>query len=126
MRGLHAQRPPHSQSKIIRCTRGSIFDVAVDFRKESVNFGNWYGVKLEAKSSQQIYIPKGFLHGYVTLSDNTEIIYACSNGYNQDSEIRIKFDDPHINIKWPNIVSNFIISEKDAQAKNFKDFDTPF
>ena len=126
LRGLHAQRPPHSQSKIVKCTRGSIFDVSIDFRKDSPNFGNWYGVKLTAKSSQQIYIPEGFLHGYVTLSDNTEIIYACSNSYNQDSEIIIKFDDPHINIRWPNLVSNFIISRKDTQAQNFNDFDSPF
>ena len=115
LRGLHFQNPPFAQAKLIRCLNGSIFDVAVDIRKESKNFGKVYSAFLEKNDSKQFYIPEGFAHGFLSLSDNTEITYKCSKSYSSDSESSIRYDDPVLNIEWP-IKDNLILSTKDREA----------
>ena len=126
VRGLHFQYPPFAQSKLVRCGRGRLFDVAVDIRRESSTYGEWVGEELSFQNSKQLYIPVGFLHGFVTLEPDTEIIYKCSNYYNLESDSNVRFDDPKIGIDWPVDTSKVILSEKDAAAPHFCDFKSPF
>ncbi len=94
LRGLHYQRPPHAQDKLVRCSRGAILDVAVDFREGSPHFGRWVSAELSAENGRQIFVPKGFLHGFLTLSDNTEVQYKCSDVYAPDCDGAVAWDDP--------------------------------
>ena len=126
VRGLHYQSPPHAQAKLVRCGRGRLFDVAVDIRKGSLTFGHWVGEELSFDNGKQLYIPAGFLHGFVTLEPNTEIIYKCSDFYAPDCDGAIRFDDPDLGIDWPLDLSNALLSTKDAAAPNFASFDSPF
>lgn len=116
LRGMHYQLPPAAQDKLVRVGRGSIFDVAVDIRPDSPTFGRWAGVVLSAKEWNQLFIPKGFAHGFVTLEDETEVLYKASAFYSPELERAVRFDDPAIGIDWPIDTSNLILSEKDRAA----------
>ena len=113
LRGLHYQAEPHGEVKLIRCTRGAIFDVVVDLRSESATCGQWYGVELTAENRKMLYIPKGCAHGYQTLLGETEVFYQVSAFYQPEAERGIRWDDPTFGIKWPEAVS--IVSEKDQR-----------
>jgi len=126
IRGLHFQSPPHAQDKLVRCGRGRLLDVAVDIRKGSPTFGDWIGVELSADNGKQLLVPKGFLHGFVTLEPNTEILYKCSDYYAPECDGAIRFDDPDIGIDWGIAPNKAVLSEKDAAAPLLKDFDSPF
>lgn len=112
LRGLHFQKPPFAQDKLIRCTRGEVFDVAVDLRKNSPTFGQWEGVILSEDNKKMFFIPKGFSHGFLVLSDIVDFQYKCSNFYNKESEGGLLWNDPDLKIDWPQM-ENLILSEKD-------------
>lgn len=126
VRGLHYQSPPHAQDKLVRCGRGSLLDVAVDIRKGSPTYGKWVSVMLSAENGKQLLIPKGFLHGFVTLEPDTEILYKCSDYYASECDGAIRFDDSDIGIDWGIPFDQAILSDKDAAAPPFKSFDSPF
>jgi dTDP-4-dehydrorhamnose 3,5-epimerase len=116
LRGMHYQLAPAAQDKLVRVSRGSIFDVAVDIRSDSTTFGRWAGAVLSAKEWNQLFVPAGFAHGFVTLEDDTEVLYKASAFYAPDLERAIRFDDPAIGIDWPIDTSQAILSEKDREA----------
>lgn len=126
IRGLHFQKPPFAQDKLIRCSRGRIFDVAVDIRIGSRTYGDWFADTLSEDNGKQMFIPKGFLHGFITLEQNTEVSYKCSEHFSPENEVSVRFDDRDIAIEWPVDASNVIISEKDRIAMPFKDLLSPF
>lgn len=124
LRGLHYQRPPHAQDKLVRCTRGAIFDVAVDFRAGSATFGKWVGVDLTAENGRQLLVPKGFLHGFVTRVADTEVQYKCTDVYAPDCDGGVRWDDPDIGIDWGVVAP--VLSAKDAVAPLLRDVVSPF
>lgn len=124
IRGLHFQTAPKSQSKLLRCTRGKILDVAVDIRRGSPNFGKWVAVELSAENKKMIYIPKGFAHGFLTLSEDVEVQYKVDEYYSPENDRSIVFNDPDIGIDWG--IRNPILSEKDLKAPFLKDSDANF
>lgn len=124
LRGLHYQRPPHAQDKLVRCTRGLIFDVAVDFRAGSPAFGQWFGIELSPGNGMQLLVPKGFLHGFVTRAPDTEVQYKCSDVYAPDCDGGVRWDDPAIGIDWG--VAAPVLSAKDAIAPLLADVVSPF
>ena len=126
LRGLHYQRPPHAQDKLVRCTRGAIWDVAVDIRKGSPAYGQWVGVELSAENGRQLLIPKGFLHGFVTLTDDVEVQYKCSDFYAPDCDGAVRWDDPEIGIDWRLNGAAPVLSDKDRAAPLLKDAARPF
>jgi dTDP-4-dehydrorhamnose 3,5-epimerase len=111
LRGLHFQRSPHEETKIVRCTRGAIFDVIVDLRLQSPTYAQWQGFDLTAQNRRAIYIPKGFAHGFQTLTDNAEIAYQISTSYVPESACGYRYDDTAFNITWPFAVT--VITERD-------------
>lgn len=121
IRGLHFQTE-NTQAKLVRVVRGAVFDVAVDLRTNSATFGRWYGVVLSAENKKQLFIPKGFAHGFLTLEDGTEFLYKCDDVYNSQAELTIAWDCPEIGIKWPLVSSNVIISEKDKNGISLSEF----
>ena len=123
IRGLHVQAPPHAQDKLIRCIRGSILDVVVDIRRGSDTFGHWLSIELTRENGRQIFVPKGFLHGFVTLQPNTEIAYKCSDYYSATAEISVRWDSVGIDWKMGNTP---VLSEKDSSAIAFSEFQSPF
>ena len=125
LRGLHFQRPPYAQSKLVRVVKGAVLDVAVDLRKESPTYGRWEAVELSEENKLMYWIPPGFAHGFLTLRDETVFTYKCTNVYNRESEGSILWNDPDIGIDWQ-IKDTPILSEKDKQAPHFRDFVTPF
>jgi dTDP-4-dehydrorhamnose 3,5-epimerase len=124
LRGLHFQRPPFSQAKLIRVVQGSVLDVAVDLRKESKTYGKHFSIELSAKNKKMFYIPTGFAHGFLTLENNTIFSYKCTNIYNKESEGSLLWNDKDLGIDWD--VENPILSEKDKSAENFDQFITSF
>ncbi len=122
--GLHFQRPPHAQDKLVRCTRGAIFDVAVDVRVGSPTYGRWVGVDLTPENGRQLLVPKGFLHGFVTRLPDTEVQYKCTDTYAPDCDGGIRWDDPTIGIDWG--VSDPVLSAKDQVAPLLADWVSPF
>ena len=126
VRGLHFQAPPHAQAKLVRCGRGSLLDVAVDIRKGSPTFGQWVAEELSFENGKQLLIPHGFLHGFLTLEPDTEIIYKCDDYYAPECDGAVRFDDPDLGIDWGIDPKQVILSEKDAVASLMKDFDSPF
>jgi len=120
IRGMHFQFPPHTETKLVRVISGKIYDVFIDLRKGSSDFGKWDSVVLSADNKKMIYIPKGFAHGFCTLTRNCEVMYKVDNYYDSDSEGVIRWNDPDLKIKWP--VNNPILSRKDSKAKSFKEF----
>lgn len=117
LRGLHYQLAPFAQGKLVRCVAGEVFDVAVDIRKDSATFGQWVGVVLSAENKRQLWIPEGFAHGFVTLSETAEFLYKTTNYYSPEHDRGVIWNDPTINIKWPEI-GEFLLSEKDQKQKS--------
>jgi dTDP-4-dehydrorhamnose 3,5-epimerase len=113
LRGLHYQRPPHAQSKLIRVVSGRVFDVAVDLRPDSPTNGRWVGAHLSAEDRRQMYIPAGCAHGFCVLSDHAEVVYLMSTEYAPEYESGIRWDDPAIGIKWP--IDRPVLSERDTK-----------
>lgn len=126
VRGLHFQRPPRAQAKLLRVVRGAIFDVAVDIRRGSPSFGRWVGLTVSSADWNQIFVPKGFAHGFMTLEPDTEVIYKVTDYYSPDHDRSVRFDDPEIGIDWPLPVSDLQISDKDRNAPRLRDVDTGF
>lgn len=126
LRGLHLQAPPHDQSKLVRCIRGSIFDVAVDVRKGSPTFGKWFGLELSAENKKMLYVPTGFAHGFLSLEDS-EMLYLCGNGaYDKASEGGVRWNDASVNIAWPTLDVAMIVNERDATWPDLSEATTPF
>lgn len=124
LRGLHCQTNPHCQTKLIRCTRGEIVDVIVDIRRGSPTYKKWIKVSLSAENKRQLFIPKGFLHGFVTISDDVEVQYKVDDYYSKECDRSVKFNDPEFGVDWG--IENPILSEKDKNAPLFKDSDCIF
>ncbi len=112
LRGLHFQREPHAQGKLVRVTKGSIWDVAIDLRADSTTYAQWFGLELSENNKVMFYIPAGFAHGFVALEDDTELQYKCTAEYNAASDGGIRWNDPRLAIQWP--IKEVLISPKDA------------
>ena len=119
LRGLHYQLNPMCQAKLLRCTRGKIFDVAVDIRKGSPQYGKGVGVELSAENKKQLFIPRGFAHGFITLTDDVEVQYKADNYYAPECDGNIRWDDPDIGVEWP--LKPVILSEKDSKSPLLKE-----
>lgn len=124
LRGLHFQKPPFAQGKLVRVIQGKVLDVAVDIRKGSPTYGKYHSVELDAKSKRMFYIPEGFAHGFLTLEEDTIFAYKCTNYYNKESEGSLLWCDETIGIDWN--VENPVLSDKDKISPPFKDFISPF
>jgi dTDP-4-dehydrorhamnose 3,5-epimerase len=116
LRGLHFQRPPHEQGKLVRVTAGVVFDVAVDIRRDSRTFGSWVGVELSAENHRQLWIPPELAHGFLVLSDSADFMYKTTDYYAPTAEGCIRWDDPNLAIAWPDIGMKPTLSAKDAIA----------
>lgn len=114
LRGLHYQLNPMAQAKLLRVSRGTIFDVAVDIRRGSPTYAKWVGVELSAENHRQLFIPRGFAHGFITLTNDVEVLYKADNLYAPECDGNIRWDDPEIGIKWP--IDPVVLSDKDAAA----------
>ncbi len=125
LRGLHFQKPPYAQGKLVRVMKGAVLDVAVDLRKNSSTYGQWASIELTEDNKFMYWIPAGFAHGFVTLEDNTVFFYKCTNVYNKESEGSIRWNDPDLKIDWGNNLQP-ILSEKDKIAPLFADFQSPY
>ncbi|MFO1187813.1 MAG: dTDP-4-dehydrorhamnose 3,5-epimerase [Alphaproteobacteria bacterium] len=125
VRGLHFQRPPHAQAKLIRVSRGAIFDVAVDIRRGSPTYGKWSGVELSAENWSQLFVPPGFAHGFCTLTPNTEVLYKVDALYAPESDAGILWRDPELAINWPSFAGKQV-SAKDADLPRLADITSPF
>lgn len=126
LRGLHYQAPPMAQAKLVRVTRGAIFDVAVDIRAESPAYGRWVSVILSAEKWNQLFVPAGFAHGFVTIEPDSEVIYKVSASYSPEHDRAIRFDDPQIAIDWPIPPGELILSGKDRAAPLLAEIETGF
>lgn len=126
VRGLHFQVPPHAQDKLVRCGKGALFDVAVDVRKGSPTYSQWVGYELSSENGQQLLIPAGFAHGFMTLQPDTEIVYKCTDYYAPKTEGALLWNDPEIGIEWPIQGIGPAISDKDAIAPGIDGYDSPF
>ena len=115
LRGLHYQLPPHAQGKLVRVVSGAVFDVAVDIRRNSPSFGKWVGTKLTAESHHQLWIPPGFAHGFVVLSDTADFVYKTTAYYAPESDRGVRWDDTDIGIQWPTLDVPFSLSDKDQK-----------
>jgi dTDP-4-dehydrorhamnose 3,5-epimerase len=124
LRGLHFQNSPHAQAKLVRCVRGAVLDVVVDIRKDSPTYKKWVSVELTGENKKQLFIPRGFAHGFLTLTNEVEFEYKVDNFYNKESERSIRFDDPGIGIDWG--IKNPILLDRDAAAPLLKDCDINF
>jgi len=120
IRGLHYQNEPHAQTKLVRVIEGSIYDVAVDLRKDSPTYAQWFGIELSAENHLQLLIPKGFAHGFSVLSEFATLYYKCDDYYHPESESGIRYDDPLLAIDWKIDPGKAIISEKDKSLPNLK------
>ena len=126
LRGLHYQTPPAAQDKLLRVTRGSVFDVAVDIRRGSPDFGRWVGLVLSADKGNQILIPRGYAHGFVTLEQHSEVQYKVTAPYRPDCDRSIRFDDPEVAIDWPLGDTELTLSAKDRDAPALRDADLDY
>ena len=116
MRGLHFQRPPYTQSKLVRCVKGAVLDVAVDIRKGSPTYGQHVAVELSADNARQLFIPRHFAHGFIVLSERAQFQYMVDNVYAPQAEATLRFDDPALGIEWPLPESELLLSPKDMQG----------
>lgn len=126
LRGLHYQAPPFAQTKLVRVARGRVLDVAVDVREGSATFLKWVGRVLTAEKGEQLLVPQGFLHAFLTLEPDTEVLYKVDAPYSKDSDGAVRFDDPDIGIDWGVPPEAIMVSEKDAAAPHVKDWSNPF
>ncbi len=126
MRGLHFQRPPFAQAKLVRCVKGAVLDVAVDIRKSSPTYGQHVAVELTEENHRQFFIPKGFAHGFAVLSDIAIFQYNCDNYYHHEADGGISIQDPTLSIDWKIDPTKALLSEKDLKHPLLKDFDSPF
>lgn len=126
VRGLHYQLEPFSQAKLVRVISGAVFDVALDLRKDSPTFGLWYGIELSGENKRQLFIPKGFAHGFSVLSPTAVFSYKCDSKYNKTAERAIRFNDPALNIDWKISDEQQIVSDKDILAPLFSDAEINF
>jgi dTDP-4-dehydrorhamnose 3,5-epimerase len=126
IRGLHFQSNPKAQTKLVRVTEGSIYDVAVDCRKGSPSFGKWFGIELSAENKKQLLVPKGFAHGFSVLSETAVVFYKCDEYYSPENDGGIAFDDPSLNINWQIPTEKIIQSEKDQELPLLKDVELNF
>ena len=126
VRGLHFQRPPYTQAKLVCCTVGRVLDIAVDLRKDSPTFGQWHSVELSAENHLQFFIPKGFAHGFSVLSETAVFAYKCDNLYHPEADGGILLSDPDLAIDWQVPEELRILSDKDKKHPMLKDFDNPF
>jgi len=126
LRGLHFQTPPAAQDKLVRVSHGAIFDVAVDIRSGSPTFGQWAGLVISAAEWNQLFVPRGFAHGFVTLEEGTEVHYKVSAPYSPEHERSVRFDDPAIGIDWPVDAGALILSDKDRSAPTLAEVETGF
>jgi dTDP-4-dehydrorhamnose 3,5-epimerase len=117
LRGMHFQAPPFEETRLVRCTMGMVYDVMLDLRPGSSTFKQWQGIELSADNRRMVFIPRGFAHGFLTLTDNTEIFYQMSEYYHAEAAQGVRWDDPAFNIQWPLPIS--LISDKDLSYKNF-------
>jgi dTDP-4-dehydrorhamnose 3,5-epimerase len=124
LRGLHYQKTPHAQGKLVRCLQGRIFDVAVDMRKGSATYGKWAGKELSSENELMLYIPAGFAHGFLVVSESADVIYKCTEEYSPEDDRGIRWNDPDIGIQWPG--SEFLLSDKDRIHPFLKDADNNF
>lgn len=125
LRGLHFQLPPHSETKLIRAIQGRIYDVMVDLRKSSSTYGQWQGIELDADKHNMVYIPKGFAHGFCTLTENCIVSYKVDEYYTPPAQAGLRWDDPDIGVEWP-VEGEPLLSDKDQTLPYLKDFETPF
>lgn len=121
LRGLHYQLAPRAQDKLLRVIRGSVLDIAVDIRRGSKTFGKWIAHEISAEKGNQILVPKGFAHGFVTLVPDTEVLYKVTDTYSPEHDRSIRFDDPAIGIEWPSLAGGFQLSDKDLKAPMLAD-----
>lgn len=119
LRGMHYQKFPHEETKLVRCTRGAIYDVIIDIRSDSPTYKKWFGIELTAQNHKMLFVPRSFAHGFVTLEDDCEVVYEVSEAYASGFEGGIRYNDPVFNIKWPTEIIE--ISEKDATHPDFKE-----
>jgi dTDP-4-dehydrorhamnose 3,5-epimerase len=124
VRGLHFQSHPHAQAKLVRCGRGALYDVAVDIRRGSSTYGNWIGVDLSFENGKQLLVPAGFLHGFVTRSPDTEIVYKCSDYYSPECDGAVRWDS--CGVDWGIASGDIVLSDKDKEAPALADFNSPF
>jgi dTDP-4-dehydrorhamnose 3,5-epimerase len=120
VRGMHYQAEPHGESKLVRCVRGAIFDVAVDLREDSPTFRNWHGVELSAENRLAFYIPAGLAHGFQTLSDDCEVLYKMGNPYVPEATRGVRWDDPAFGIEWPAVDGERTVSERDSSYSSLE------
>ena len=126
LRGLHFQKPPYCQSKLVRCIKGAVLDVAVDIRKGSPTFGKYVAVELTEDNHRQFFVPRGFAHGFAVLSEEAVFQYKCDNFYNKESEGSVAWNDPQLGIDWRIPFEKVLLSEKDKLSKNIADADYLF
>lgn len=124
IRGLHFQKPPFAQGKLVRVPFGRVIDIAVDIRKKSSTYGSVFKIELSQNNGKQLWIPEGFAHGFVSLEENSLLSYKCTNYYNKEAEDALQWNDQHLSIDWE--IKNPIVSEKDSNAHSFTTFNTPF
>lgn len=122
VRGLHLQSGKHAQAKLIRVLEGKVLDVVVDVRKDSTTFGQWTSIELSADNKKQLFVPRGFLHGFSVLSENATFFYKCDNFYNKESENGINPLDPDLGIDWGVNIEQIVLSQKDQEAQSFASF----
>ena len=126
LRGLHFQKPPFVQSKLVRCIEGKVLDVVLDIRKNSKTYGQHFTAELSAKNKKQVFIPRGFAHGFLVLSESAIFAYKVDNTYAPEHDAGIRWNDPIVNIPWGLSESEVLVSKKDAQLPFFTEFDSPF
>ena len=126
LRGLHFQKPPFDQAKLVRCIEGSVMDVAVDIRKGSLTYGKHVAIELTGENKRQLFVPRGFAHGFSVLSDTAVFAYKVDNRYAPESDSGIKYDDKELNIDWGLNKEGIQLSEKDKNLSFFEDLETPF
>lgn len=115
LRGMHYQVGEYAQAKLVRVTQGAVFDVVVDLRPDSSTLGHWYGLELSADNKRQLFVPRGFAHGYLVLSETAVFSYKCDNFYQREAEGGLRYDDPAVGIQWPDVVGGYRLSPKDEQ-----------
>ena len=126
LRGLHFQKPPFAQAKLVRCIEGKVLDVVVDIRKNSKTYGQYFTTELSGENKKQVFIPRGFAHGFLVLSESAIFAYKVDNTYAPEHDAGIRWNDPTVNIPWGISESEVLVSMKDAQLPFFTEFDSPF